>query len=177
MIPSFSTIEIRSAEESDIPLLVDAAKKMFVDTFSQHYTGKPFFDEYVAQAYTLENFQAAFGDPDQLFWIVWDEHKLAGFVQLAEHRLPDCIKAQDGLEIKRFYIFQAYHGKGIAQQLMKKCIQKAESEAYPVMWLGVWPQNDRAIAFYRKFGFEVCGDHPFILGTETEIDWVMKKDM
>ncbi|MEL6697253.1 MAG: GNAT family N-acetyltransferase [Bacteroidota bacterium] len=177
MIPSFSTIEIRSAQASDMRLLVHAAKKMFVDTFSEHYVGKPFFDEYVEEAYTLDKFQDDFQNPHHIFWIVWEEKKLAGFVQLVGHTLPTCIEAADGLEIKRFYIFQEYHGKGIAQRLMEKCIEKAASESYPVMWLGVWPENHRAIAFYRKFGFEICGDHPFILGSETEIDWVMKKDM
>ena len=41
------------------------------------------------------------------------------------------------------------------------------------VWLGVWERNPKAIAFYRKFGFEVIGEHRFVLGRDPQRDLVM----
>lgn len=43
------------------------------------------------------------------------------------------------------------------------------------LWLGVWERNPRAIAFYRKFGFEVIGEHRFVLGRDPQRDLVMAR--
>jgi ribosomal protein S18 acetylase RimI-like enzyme len=37
----------------------------------------------------------------------------------------------------------------------------------------VWEHNPKAIAFYRKFGFETVGDHTFMLGLDRQRDIVM----
>jgi ribosomal protein S18 acetylase RimI-like enzyme len=40
------------------------------------------------------------------------------------------------------------------------------------LWLGVWERNPRAIAFYLKSGFEKVGSHDFVVGGDTQTDWV-----
>jgi len=44
-----------------------------------------------------------------------------------------------------------------------------------VLWLGVWERNARAIAFYRKQGFEVVGEQEFMLGADRQRDLVMAR--
>jgi len=43
------------------------------------------------------------------------------------------------------------------------------------VWLGVWEHNPRAIAFYRKWGFEAVGEHVFVVGTDPQRDLVMTR--
>lgn len=53
-----------------------------------------------------------------------------------------------------------------AQTLQKECI-----------WLLVWRQNQNAIDFYKQIGFKKIGTHIFQLGQETQIDYMMAKDI
>jgi ribosomal protein S18 acetylase RimI-like enzyme len=46
-----------------------------------------------------------------------------------------------------------------------------------LIWLGVWEHNERALAFYLKWGFERFGEHIFMLGDDTQTDWLMKKEL
>jgi ribosomal protein S18 acetylase RimI-like enzyme len=77
--------------------------------------------------------------------------------------------------LHRFYVAQEWHGKGVAQQLMRRCLQLARECAAERISLSVWVENPRAIAFYLKFGFEIMGEQPFVLGTEVQTDYVMAR--
>jgi ribosomal protein S18 acetylase RimI-like enzyme len=75
----------------------------------------------------------------------------------------------------RFYVDPIRHGHGIAQTLMDAVLTTARADAAHTIWLGVWERNPRAIAFYRKCGFEDVGSHPFLVGTDLQTDRVMTR--
>jgi diamine N-acetyltransferase len=81
------------------------------------------------------------------------------------------------VELARFYVDQAHHGRGIAQALMAAVDAHARARGGTRLWLGVWEHNARAIAFYRKCGFEKVGEHPFVLGTDLQRDWDMARPL
>jgi ribosomal protein S18 acetylase RimI-like enzyme len=39
--------------------------------------------------------------------------------------------------------------------------------------LGVWEHNPRALAFYKRWGFEIVGRQAFLLGQDLQQDFVM----
>ena len=49
---------------------------------------------------------------------------------------------------------------------MTEIIAAARSGGSGCIWLSVWEHNPRAIAFYRKYAFEVAGEHVFQVGTD-----------
>jgi ribosomal protein S18 acetylase RimI-like enzyme len=71
------------------------------------------------------------------------------------------------------YVSQRWHGLGIAHEIMREVLATARLAASDRIWLGVWQRNERALAFYRKFGFEVVGDHTFQFGNDPQRDLVM----
>ncbi|GAY79036.1 negative regulation of sporulation, septation and degradative enzyme [Sporolactobacillus inulinus] len=46
-----------------------------------------------------------------------------------------------------------------------------------MVWLGVWEKNEKAIAFYKKFGFVQNGAHSFYMGDEEQTDFIMKNPL
>ena len=76
-------------------------------------------------------------------------------------------------ELNRLYVAAAWHGKGVAQALLKDAMKSAKDAGADCLWLGVWEHNPRAIAFYRKCGFEDVGSHHFMLGTDRQRDVIM----
>ena len=78
------------------------------------------------------------------------------------------------MELQRLYIAADWHGRGIAQQLMETALAIAIDSGCDTLWLGVWEDNPRAIAFYNKYGFQAVGEHSFRLGEDLQRDIVMR---
>jgi ribosomal protein S18 acetylase RimI-like enzyme len=56
---------------------------------------------------------------------------------------------------------------------MRAVVAAAARAGSDCIWLGVWERNLKAIAFYRKCGFQIVGDHPFVLGRELQRDLIL----
>jgi ribosomal protein S18 acetylase RimI-like enzyme len=48
---------------------------------------------------------------------------------------------------------------------------------YTYLWLGVWEENKRAIAFYRKNGFVEFDKHILRLGDDEQTDIMMRVEL
>ena len=59
---------------------------------------------------------------------------------------------------------------------MNFALHFAVENNYKIMWLGVWEHNERAKAFYKKFGFIDSGvTHNFPIGNTPQLDhWLYK---
>jgi ribosomal protein S18 acetylase RimI-like enzyme len=64
-------------------------------------------------------------------------------------------------------------GCGVAQGLMHRVLETVQSRRCTDLWLGVWERNARALAFYRKFGFTMVGEHVFTVGTDPQRDLIL----
>jgi len=45
------------------------------------------------------------------------------------------------------------------------------------LWLGVWEKNIRAISFYKEHGFVKFGKHPYYIGKDKQMDWLMRYEL
>jgi ribosomal protein S18 acetylase RimI-like enzyme len=80
-------------------------------------------------------------------------------------------------ELVRIYVDQALIGRGVGAVLMQASLDEARRMGCDAMWLGVWERNERAQAFYRRWGFEVAGTQPFQLGADPQTDLVMGREI
>ncbi|MGZ8525811.1 MAG: GNAT family N-acetyltransferase, partial [Chitinophagaceae bacterium] len=98
-----------------------------------------------------------------------------GYARIRENNNPPSLGTSNAIELARIYATAQSIGKGIGKVLMQKCIGIAKAGNRECIWLGVWEKNQRAIDFYKKWGFEKFADHDFILGNDVQKDWLMKK--
>jgi len=163
-------LTVRLATPADAATLSALALKTFVDAF-----GPDNRDEDM-DAYT----SVAFGEAQQR-----RELETLGVVTLFLEKAGEAIAyaqlrrtpgAPHGdIELARFYVDRTHHGRGVARTLMDAVIDHVRGLGGIRLWLGVWERNPRAIAFYRKFGFDQCGTQPFLLGSDLQTDWVMNR--
>jgi ribosomal protein S18 acetylase RimI-like enzyme len=96
-----------------------------------------------------------------------------GYAMLTSPDFPAGL-AQDGdLELRRIYLFSKFHGGGTGQRMMDLAISSARQQHAKRLLLGVHPDNQRALAFYRKSGFVPIGVRTFQVGTSTFEDPVL----
>jgi ribosomal protein S18 acetylase RimI-like enzyme len=111
------------------------------------------------------------------FVLAYLKKEIVGYAKLCESEPPRDLGKENSVEISRFYAVKSKIGSGVGKELMHHCIELAKTKGKDVLWLCVWSQNQRAIQFYRKFGFEKFGDHTFMLGNDAQDDWLMKLDI
>ena len=171
-----AAIRIRRAKDGDALALSVLAENTFRDAFAQSNTA----------ANMLLHCEASYGRALQLAeirdsrgetWVAEVGNTLVAYVQLQLDAAAPAISGERPVEIQRFYVEASHHGTGLAHQLMAHVLSRAQAAGSAALWLGVWERNLRALAFYRKWRFDVVGEHTFMLGDDPQHDLVMCRNV
>lgn len=163
---------IRRARDGDATALAELAECTFRDAFTEG--ADPADMAFYCAASFGPGIQAReIADPGWVTIVAEEAEALIGFAQLRLRSDKHCVVAERPSELYRFYVSRRWHGRGVAQRLMATVIATAARAGSDRIWLGVWEENPRALAFYRKHGFEVVGEHEFSFGAERLTDLIM----
>ncbi len=166
------TITIRRATPSDADALASFAARTFAETFA-HSSTEDDMALHLSSTYSTEQQREAIVDASIDVLVAEDGTSLAGYAQLRAAAAPECVTERPAIELWRFYVDRPWHGRGVAQQLMGAVTDAARSRSARAIWLSVWSQNERAKAFYSRYGYRQVGTTTFVLGTDVQDDWIM----
>lgn len=82
------------------------------------------------------------------------EAEFVGFITTDVERAPPVFDQPDRLKIGDFYVREPYRGTGLARDLLDYAIEHAHEADCSELHLDVDADNERAIGFYEKVGFE-----------------------
>lgn len=167
-------IRVRSAVPSDALPLSRFGAQTFRDAFAGENRPEN-LETFLAKAYGVSQQSAELADPSVATLIAEADGELVGFAQLRGDVTPACVIGPQPIELWRFYVAKDWHGREIASTLMAAVVTEALRRGARTLWLGVWERNGRAQAFYRKCGYLVVGQQPFVLGNERQTDLVMAR--
>ncbi|MGZ5221341.1 MAG: N-acetyltransferase family protein [Chitinophagaceae bacterium] len=167
-------VTVRIATKKNAELIADMSRQTFYDTFASYNT-KEDIDKFMNEQFTRESLIREVGAENNIFLLAYDQEQPVGYARIRENNNPPSLGTSNAIELARIYATAQSIGKGIGKVLMQKCIGIAKASNRECIWLGVWEKNQRAIDFYKKWGFEKFADHDFILGNDVQKDWLMKK--
>ena len=81
----------------------------------------------------------------------------------------------DDIELKRIYVLSRFQGSGVGQKLFHESQKLAVDAGASRLVLGVYSENIKAQAFYRRNGFQDCGRREFKVGARPYSDVMMAK--
>lgn len=165
-------VNIQLITEEKLKELVELARNTFVDTYAIHNTEAD-MKKYLRENFTVEIFNGQI-KKGKLFYVAENENQLIGYIQLSDHNKRIELEPNSHLEIERLYVSKKHQRKNIGVKLLESAIKHSNNFQYSILWLGVWKKNEKAINFYKKNGFEIFGEHHFILGDDVQDDWLMK---
>lgn len=105
-----------------------------------------------AAQWTPSEFELQMGDVSG--WVVGDREILFGF--LAFRTIP----AADEMELLNLAVGPNWRRKGCASVLLSAALSECRSRGVQKVYLEVRESNSRAVAFYKKHGFEQSGRRP-----------------
>jgi len=157
-------------------MLLQVSIRTFCDTFGSS-NKQADMEKYIAEEMNEDKLTEELKDQNNLFLLAWYNEEMAGYAKIRANKEPQELSNHNPVEIERIYVLQKYHGKKIGAALMQQCITYAIDHGHDLVWLGVWEHNHSAVNFYKRWGFELFGEHPFILGNDIQTDVLMKKKL
>jgi putative acetyltransferase len=142
-------ITIRPIQSTEIPrvkhIIFTVAYGIFgfdgtLEDSIRHYTALGIFAD-------LDDFQAHYFDNGGMFLVALDDGQVIGSGAI---RKLD----RETAELKRMWLLEAYQGRGVGYRLISELLAFARSRGYRRVRLQTSPEQVRALAFYRKAGFQ-----------------------
>ncbi|GGP15580.1 GNAT family N-acetyltransferase [Oceanobacillus neutriphilus] len=167
-------IKIEACSQNDLRALQEISMETFTETFQEQNTPEN-MQAYLESAYTLDKLQKEMKHNNSVFFFIYYNDLLAGYMKVNTDDAQSEEMDTDALEIERIYIRSGFQRKGLGKYLMDKAMEIAKDKKKQKVWLGVWEYNEQALAFYGKNGFVQTGSHSFFMGDDEQTDYIMTK--
>jgi GNAT superfamily N-acetyltransferase len=132
---------------------------------------------YLASAFSPARQHRELAEPRRTCLLAELDGVLVGYAYLMRGTVHEAVAAAHPVELERFYVDHAWHGRGVAAALMQAVLQASGEGGGDALWLGVWERNARAMRFYARWGFVTVGTQTFLLGSDPQRDAVMRREL
>ena len=168
--------DTRIAGIHDAALLSQLGARTFSEAFGR-FIPPIDLDSYISATYNPARQMDELANPSRKFLIAEQNGIASGYAMLYAHEALPEVAGENPIELERLYLLQDSIGHGLGFLLMTECIKKSRCCSHKAMWLQVWEQNERAISFYRKLGFEGVGFRSKELGKSIGKDLIMARNI
>lgn len=160
-----SLFVIRKATADDARALAQIGAATFLESFVEDIEGDAIINHCEAQ-HAAEVYQKYLATQGACAWIArYSETGVPiGYALNCKPELDEIEPCEGDLELKRIYVFSRFHASGAGRALMDASIAHAKEIGAPRLLLGTYEDNHRAVAFYKKYGFETIGSRRFFVG-------------
>lgn len=170
------TIDFRRCTIEDVHTLQEISYETFNETFKEQNSPEN-MNAYLDKAFNLEQLEKELSNTSSQFFFVYFNDEVAGYLKVNMDNAQSEKMSTDAFEVERIYIRNKFQKHGLGKYLLDKAIEIAMEHNIRKIWLGVWENNENAIAFYKKMGFVDTGVHSFYMGDEEQIDIIMTKTL
>ena len=160
----------------DLDQLVLISRKTFTDAFAAQNDPED-FEHYLNTALTSETLANELNHSHTSFYFVKNSKETVGYFKINDAKAQTDIHDKSSYELERIYVVSGYQGHGIGEWMIEQVVYLAQKAKKDYIWLGVWEENTAAIRFYEKKGFIKFGRHPYYIGKDKQMDWLMKLDL
>lgn len=168
------TVTYRDATPADLSAVDALFRASFVATFGELYRPED-LAEFLA-GFTPEAWAWELAQPDLEIRLAEEDGALIGFAKVSDPTLPVEPVGQ-ALELRQLYLADAAKGRGVADALMGWVMDQARVRDAGELFLSVYVDNQRAKAFYARYGFTDVGKYEFPVGRHLDEDRLMRLDL
>jgi diamine N-acetyltransferase len=171
-------IDVRLCGPGDEHALALIGQATFLEAFAGVLSGDDIL-LHCATQHTPEIYKEWLSNPRARTWVaeIAPGNAPAGYLVVAPASLPLRDLRDDDVEVKRIYLLHRVQGSGLGGRLMKEAVAFAAQAGSRRLLLGVYEKNDRAIAFYERFGFKRIGTRRFQVGHHEYDDLILGFDL
>jgi len=176
---ALAVFALRRCAPVDAADLATLGERLFRQAYGTAHP-EPDVHAHVTRTFDRARLAAELATPQVIVYIAEDSNRdPVGYAYLRESgaAVPAGVPGTKRFEIVRFYVDTAWHGRGVAGAMMAACAREAHGRGGDTLWLDVWQEAARPIAFYRRQGFHVVGTVPFAIGGRIDTDCIMVRSL
>lgn len=158
---------------ADLKVLQQLSRQTFSESFEAQNDPED-FRQYLQEAFNLDRLRGELKNPNSRFFFLRGSDQIAGYTKINTAGAQTELQAPHGMEIERIYVLKSFQGRGLGSWMLRTLKALAAEEGMEYLWLGVWEKNKDAIRFYLRHGFVTFGRHPYYIGSDRQMDWMMR---
>ena len=169
-------ITFKKCDVDDVIALQELSVETFAEAFEKQNDPED-FKTYLTKAFSKEQLLSEVGNPDTFFYFVTRGDELVGYLKVNVFGAQSELRETEGMELERIYVKSKFQGQGMGSKMLSFVESLALEKDKTYLWLGVWEHNPNAIRFYERNGYVKFGTHPYYIGNDKQVDWLLKKNL
>lgn len=153
-------ISILPATPNDATILSQIGSQSLIESHG-HSAPEEDIQFYVTSNMSEEAYYEELIQPENIYHIIYSDGHPAGYSKIVFNVPHPNVQDPHITKLARIYILKEFYGHQIGKTLFNFITELSKNNHQTGMWLNVWTENHRAIAFYKKQGFEIIGSHNF----------------
>ena len=157
----------------DLDTLMKISRETFIVAFEKDNNPDDFLN-YINDTFNVENIKSELLNSNSTFYFAYLDEVLVGYFKINIGEAQNEQFDESSIELERIYVLEDFQGQKVGEHMLIKATDIATLKEVDFLWLGVWQENVHAVRFYEKLGFKIFDKHPYYIGTDRQMDWLMK---
>jgi len=157
---------IKVSSENEAAIISLLGRVTFTETFGHLFSDKNDLLEYLERTFDVKKIKTSLKKPNNVYWLAYVNDLPVGYAKLKLDSPSPFIEEQKVCQLQKIYVLKDFLSKKVGFSLQEALLEEAKLIGRKHVWLSVLQENERAIRFYLKNGFELIGKHDFQIGKE-----------
>ena len=167
----YPNVNIRLAGKEDAVVIALLGRVTFTETFGHLFHDPNDLQEYYSRTFSVDKIEKSLQKSKNIYWLASADDLPVGYAKLKLDSTTPFLKEEAVCQLQKIYVLKDFLSLKIGLELQNALLEEAKNSSCRTIWLSVLKENERAIRFYLKNGFEKIGDHDFRIGQE-EFDFI-----
>ena len=154
------------ATSRDAATVAFLGRTTFGETFGHLFRDPNDLLDYYEGTFSEKKIEQSLKKENNLYWLAYADELPVGYAKLKLHSSSQFLEQKDVCQLQKIYVLKDFLSLKIGLKLQQELMNEAETSGSSYIWLSVLKENERAISFYEKNGFNKIGDHDFSIGKE-----------
>jgi hypothetical protein len=157
---------IRLATPEDAAIIALLGRITFTESFGNLFSVHSDLQEYYSETFSVQKIKTSLQKEENVYWLAFADDLPVGYAKLKLHSTTPFLQDDNTCQLQKIYVLKDFLSLKIGLALQTILLDKAKASNCNYIWLSVYKENERAINFYLKNGFDKIGDHNFSIGRE-----------
>jgi ribosomal protein S18 acetylase RimI-like enzyme len=160
-------LQIRIATPEDAEFVALLGRITFTETFGHLFSSHQHeLGTYLDHTFAVAKIRNSLGEPDNRYWLALRDRLPIGYAKLKHPSPTALLPADDPAQLQKIYVLKEFLALGVGKLLLNTVLDHAAQRGFKAIWLDVLKQNNRAIRFYERHGFQPLGDDTYTIGAQ-----------
>lgn len=159
-------VKIRRAHAADAQIIALLGRITFSETFGHLFEDHSDLLEYFGRTFSVDKIENSLKKKNNVYWLAMADKLPVGYAKLKLSSACQFLESDHSCQLQKIYVLKDFLSLKIGLGLQEELLAKAKESGASHIWLSVLNENERAIQFYIKNGFDKIGEHEFSIGKE-----------